>query len=80
MASQTCIIGKNTIITDHTIMGNMDIDHKQIAIANFGEAVILDCTAMNRTVSRMTLLSPISKNVRSPLIFFILAIFTNVAN
>ena len=46
MSSHTDVIGKDIIISNHTVMCNMSIDHEQVMTTDLGQALVLNRTTM----------------------------------
>ena len=50
MARQGRVVGEDAVVTDDAVVGDVDVDHKQVATAHLGQALILHGTAVEGAV------------------------------
>ena len=69
MPRQRGIVVSYARIADHTVVGNVHIDHQQVIVAHFGQAGALRSAAVNGDAFADALRSPTSTRVGSPAYF-----------
>ncbi len=50
VARQGRVVGENAVVTDDAVVGNVNVDHEQVAATDLGQALVLNCATVHGAV------------------------------